>query len=264
MLVDGPGSTWTNTYFHVGKHGDATLDITNGGVVNTTHKINAINHGGYLGRHSGSTGIVTVEGDNSAWNIRTTLVVGYEGQGTLNITDEGTVTSVSATIANTDGSLGDATVDGLGSTWTNSGNLHVGYDGNATLSIINGGLVSVGGTLLIDADADGNAFVNMSTDGKLALYGNADDSLTSFLGLINGTDAIQWWNDSINDWDSLTNATMDVDYTLDYQTTGDLTGHTLLTVHTVPEPSTIILLATLFAATLAPMLRKRIQSHCQH
>ena len=59
-----------------------------------------------------------------------------------------------------------------------------------------------------------------------------------------GTDAIQYWDDPNSQWADITGATNGVDYTLDYLTTGDLTGYTVLTVMTpVPEPATLSLLA---------------------
>jgi hypothetical protein len=75
----------------------------------------------------------------------------------------------------------------------------------------------------------------MATDGMLALYGDADDSLFDFLDLIGGTDAIRYWDDSILSWADITGATYGDDYTLGYLTEGDLTGYTMLTVYT-PGP----------------------------
>ena len=110
------------------------------------------------------------------------------------------------------------------------------------MNITDGGLVSVRRSLTIDHNGDGDSFVNMSSGGMLALKGNADNSLTAFLGLINGSDAIRYWDDSISDWDNITNATYGDDYTLEYLSTGNLAGYTMLTVTAVPEPATMGLL----------------------
>jgi len=74
----------------------------------------------------------------------------------------------------------------------------------------------------------------LSTGGMLALLGDADDSLTQFLELIEGTDAINYWDDSASGWAPITGATPRVDYTLAYiNTTGSaLCGYTLLRVGT--------------------------------
>ncbi len=45
-----------------------------------------------------------------------------------------------------------------------------------------------------------------------------------------GSDAINYWDGTT--WSDITNATLGLDYTLDYHNTGFLAGHTLLTVGT--------------------------------
>jgi T5SS/PEP-CTERM-associated repeat protein len=125
-------------------------------------------------------------------------------------------------------------ITGAGSKWTNNFPLTVGNSGSGALTITMGGLVSVRGTLTVDSDGSGDSFINMSTGGMLALWGNADDSLSRFLDLVAGTDAIRYWNASLADWAPLTAATLGVDYTLQYLDVGDLAGYTLLTVGTLP------------------------------
>ena len=79
----------------------------------------------------------------------------------------------------------------------------------------------------------------MATGGVLALNGRADGSLTDFLGLVDGTDAIRYWDESISGWADITGATYGQDYTLNYITEGDLAGYTALII---PEPATLALL----------------------
>lgn len=143
-------------------------------------------------------------------------------------------------------------VTGVGSTWTTSRGLSVGYSGSGMLSISDGGLVRVAGKLTIDAFTPGDSYINMSTGGMLALKGDADDSLSQFLGLVQGTDAIRYWDASLSDWAHITTATYGTDYTLEYLTTGELAGYTLLTVGTaVPEPAAITLIVALAASMFA-------------
>lgn len=207
--------------------GSGTLYISDGVDVTSTH--------GYIGYKDGSAGTVTVDGAGSTWTNRWTLSVGYSGHGTLNITNGGTADNLIGTIGNVSGSKGTATVDGAGSKWTNSGSLYVGGQDNGTLNITGGGLVRVGGTLTIDYDGGDDSFIDITTGGMLTLKGDVDGSLAQFLDLVEGTDAIRYWDDGLSDWDLLTNATYGDDYTLVYLTEGDLSGYTLLTVGVVPN-----------------------------
>jgi T5SS/PEP-CTERM-associated repeat protein len=251
VTVNGPGSTWTNSRdFIVGSEGDGTLNIKSGGEVSNNYC--------YIGHEPGSTGKVTVDGSGSKWTSYISILVGLYGNGTLIIT-EGAVTSHGSTIGRYYQSSGKVTVDGTGSTWTNNDNFLVGSVGSGTLNITNGGLVSVAGILIIDYDMDGDGFINMATGGMLALHGDADDSIFDFLGLIDGTDAIRYWDTSISDWANITGATYGEDYTLSYLTEGDLAGYTMLTVTAIPEPATLSLLV-LGGATI--LRRRRSARSC--
>ncbi|MCD4699601.1 MAG: PEP-CTERM sorting domain-containing protein [Phycisphaerae bacterium] len=245
VTVDGAGSTWTTHGgdLRVGFYGHGTLHITNGGAVSS--------YSGSIGRYSGSTGVVTVDSSGSTLT-NSWLFVGRSGQGTLNITNGGAVSTHKGYIGGNSGATGVVTVAGSGSTWTCGYSLRVGDEGQGTLNITGGGLVSVADTLTIDENGGGNGFINMATGGMLALYGDADDSLTDFLGLIDGTNAIRYWDDSILDWADITGATYGEDYTLIYLTEGDLAGYTMLTV---PEPATMVLLMS--GGVLAMLQRRR-------
>jgi fibronectin-binding autotransporter adhesin len=221
--VTGAGSTWTNSgLLTIGGDGIGTLTVEAGGQVSSAS--------GYLGSRFGS-GTVRVTGAASTWTNSSVLRVGNFSfsHGELSIEAGGEVSSSGAYLGYGAGSTGAATVTGTDSQWTNISSLYVGLDGDAALSITSGGLVkSVG--LTIDSDLDNDSFINMATGGMLALKGDADDSLAQFLGLVQGTDAIRYWNHALLQWSPLTAATFGTDYTLSYITTGDLTGYTLLTV----------------------------------
>ena len=133
----------------------------------------------------------------------------------------------------------------------------VGVEGDGTSNITDGGLVSVNGLLTIDPFDTGNSFLNMAGGGMLAVNGEADSSLNDFLDLVEGADAIRCWDATVPGWADITGATEDVDYTLDYLSTGDLAGSTKLTVNTtIPEPSSILLLC-LGAFSLFGFARRR-------
>ncbi len=220
VTVDG--AAWANNrYLTVGLAGSGTLNITNGGVVSNT--------GGDIAYDPNSAGVISVDGNGSTWSSSAYIFIGRHGSGTMNITNGGTVNNRYGYIGYEPGSSAEVTVDGAGSVWTNVNDLLVGTAGSATVKITNGGLLSVG-ELTISDDGNGDDFINMTTGGMLALEGEADDSLVDFLGLIVGSDALFYWDDSNSGWADITGATPGVDYRLEYLTTGDLAGFTMLTV----------------------------------
>jgi outer membrane autotransporter protein len=164
VTVDGTDSTWANSSdLFVGFDGSGTLNITNGGAVS--------NDGfGSIGEGTGSTGTVTVDGAGSTWANSSYLSVGFDGSGTLSITNGGAVSSGFGFIGDDTDSTGTVTVDGAGSTWTNSSYLSVGFDGSGTLNITNGGTVSSGfGFIGVDAGSTGTVTV----DGTGSIWTNS-------------------------------------------------------------------------------------------
>jgi fibronectin-binding autotransporter adhesin len=220
--IAGAGSKWTNSsQILVGHDGLGELRVEAGGSVSAFSSA--------IGHNFGSQGSATIMGAGSTWTS-SILEIGRSGNGELRVTSGGKVSNTHGYLGVNSGSTGEATITGAGSKWSVSSILHVGSSGSGSLSISDGALVSVGGTFRIDSNGGNDSFVNMSTSGMLALWGNADDSLAQFLGLVSGTDAIRYWNASLAAWSPLTAATLGVDYTLQFQNTGDLTGYTLLTV----------------------------------
>jgi T5SS/PEP-CTERM-associated repeat protein len=156
-------------------------------------------------------------------------MIGYNGNGTLNITGGGVVDCPECYMGYFSSSNA-IKVEGPNSKFICEGDLRLGVTGDGTLTIQDHGLVQVAGTLNVGFY---DSLINMTSGGMLALWGEADDSLAEFDSLIVGTDAIQWWDDSIGadgGWTPLTAACYGYDYKLDYLTEGDLAGYTLLTV----------------------------------
>lgn len=142
VTVNGSGQLTVRLVLGVGVNGTGTLNITNGGKVSI--------NGGFvsadckIGEQASAVGIVTVDGTGSTLTIGNELQVGFFGRGTLNITNGGTVSTLSAYVADRPGSQGAVTVDGAGSSW-NNGNGYVcqiGGAGSGTLSITDGGTAS--------------------------------------------------------------------------------------------------------------------------
>ena len=141
VIVDGAGSTWTNSgTLDVGSHGNGTLTIRNGAAVvaGTT---------GYIGNWPGGIGTVTIDGIGSTLTI-TDIYIGWDGQATLNITNGAKLitNTVGTSLAAT--GLSTVTVDGAGSTWTSGAPLYIGDRGVGVLTIRNGAIVSGPGLIL--------------------------------------------------------------------------------------------------------------------
>jgi T5SS/PEP-CTERM-associated repeat protein/autotransporter-associated beta strand protein len=163
VLVTGANSTWNlgSNDLVVGDAGTGNLTISNGG--------NVTSGAGYLGYNNGSSGIVTVTGANSTWNLgsNNSLVVGYYGTGNLTIADGGSVvTSGPGEIGYgitgcIDLSSGTVLVTGANSTWNLGSNnsLVVGNAGTGNLTIADGGEVTSGEGIVGDAGGNGTVIV---------------------------------------------------------------------------------------------------------
>lgn len=194
VTVSGAGSTWTNSgQVIIGSFGNSTMTVQTAAVVTS--------NGAVVGRHSTST--VSVSGSGSTWNTGYLQVGGDRndtssaviGNGTLNITAAGKVTSTQAFLGDSTGSSGSATVDGSGSLWQLSDRVSVGGLGSGTLSITNGGEVrSTGG--LVGHDASGSGTVTISGSGSawnnsgVVYVGNVGDGTLNIRagGLLTSTD----------------------------------------------------------------------------
>ncbi len=140
--IDGANSTWTtDSSLCVGRKGNGTLKITNGGsVFSNDGFVSGISFDGVI---NDNIGTATVDGDNSKWVNDNYLYIGFEGIGTLNIINNGTVTSQNGILGVDSGSKGVVNVDGHNSTWTCNGTLSVGNgSGSGVLNITGGGTVS--------------------------------------------------------------------------------------------------------------------------
>ncbi|MGD9128587.1 MAG: PEP-CTERM sorting domain-containing protein [Planctomycetia bacterium] len=258
--VSGTNSTLTVSNFLSIEKG--SLNISDGASVSCNGAILATEMSQVMTTISGTNTTWTNSGDLDICNGLICMTVQME------ITDGATVSNNNAYISHhvdTD-AYGSILVSGEGSTWTNNGFVKIGVpdpnegmpigDGEGDdpfepttigiITITDHGLVSIGNGLHLLEPSTNR--VRMSTGGKLALLGDADDSLSQFCDLINGNDNLQYWNESTEAWADLIDATNGVDYMLTYQETGNLTGYTILQVGAVPEPSTA---ALLFTALLA-------------
>ncbi len=192
VTVSGPGSTLNvGSVLYVGEYGaNGTLEITDGGSVTT---VNEVSIGGALG----STGTITVDGENSTLEVGNYIFVGDAGDGTLNITNGGSVTTDSVTtddyisIGGRTGSNGTVTVDGAGSTLDVGGYLNVGREGTGTLEIAGGGSVTAGLDVYIGSLAGSDGEVTVDGPGSTlgvgtSLYVGRSSTGTGTLEITNG------------------------------------------------------------------------------
>ncbi|MCL2701181.1 MAG: autotransporter outer membrane beta-barrel domain-containing protein [Phycisphaerae bacterium] len=239
VTVDGKGSTWTTTgnssssFFAVGLLGDGSMTITNGGAVYCEGLGPGYyyNHS-YVGSEAGTTGIVLVDGEGSTWGNSGNLYVGNVGNGTLTITNGGTVYNHHGIVGQFYTDFGDGviahgvgvvTVDGAGSTWTNNGALTVGSTGEGTVNIINGGavfsnngnignqvssLTGLRGQGLVTVDGKGSTWTNSNTltigtsgDGALIITnGGAVSNTDGHIAKNNDSTGVVWVDGKDSTW----------------------------------------------------------------
>ncbi|UNK79197.1 autotransporter domain-containing protein [Sphingopyxis granuli] len=98
---------------------------------------------------------------DSPWVIDDILIVAQSGNGRLDISDGGVVSSTGGFIGRLPGSVGTVSVADEDSTWTLSENLVVGFEGTGTLSIIGGGSITNAiSNIGLVAGSTGNASVS--------------------------------------------------------------------------------------------------------
>ena len=138
------------------------MSLTNGATVLAETEVDGIAGGSCVGYQPTSTGVLSVDGAGSSWTSRYSFSVGYKGNGTLQITNGGSVTA-GPYIGFNSGSTGVVTVSGTGSTWAPGGALYVGYSGGGTLNLANGGSVVVAGPTHVADNAGSSGVVNFGS-----------------------------------------------------------------------------------------------------
>ena len=137
VTVSGADSTWYSQALYVGNSGSGTLNISTRGAVWAI-----TSEPSYLGRSSGSSGTVIVDGDESYCGIGDVLNIGHEGDGTFDLTHGGTVYASELCIGSEAGGSGEVTVADTGSIWTSDKGLVVGGKSEGKLSVLDGAILS--------------------------------------------------------------------------------------------------------------------------
>ncbi|MEM5299823.1 autotransporter outer membrane beta-barrel domain-containing protein [Burkholderia sp. JPY481] len=123
---------------------------------------NVVLSGIQIGQFAGSTGLITVNGGSiNTTNPESQYYIGFEGSGTLTVSDGGSVHSLFISrLGERAGSAGVLTVEGHGSTYTNDGQFIVGNGGTGQINVLNGGSVSTGTSLQIGGSTTATALVS--------------------------------------------------------------------------------------------------------
>ncbi|KZL03968.1 Extracellular serine protease precursor [Pseudovibrio sp. Ad26] len=161
VTVTGPDARFrVGGAFSIGRDGDGTLSVLEGGVVTSGY--------GQIGSYAGSTGAVEVTGEGSHWKnnfgLNTqgiSLYVGNYGAGTLTIAEGGRVSSQKGVIGLQSGSSGDVVVSGDGSLWENSHYMNIGLLGRGTLTISDGGVVDVEDSVHLGRETGSHGTLNI-------------------------------------------------------------------------------------------------------
>ncbi len=180
VTVTGAGSQWNTPYLVVANLGQAAINIQNGGQVNSGFS--------NLGNRAGSSGSLSVDGAGSQWNVATAIAVGNNGNGTLNITNGGLVstnpgcpTCDAGVVGESSGSKGSVTISGAGSTWKNNGPMSVGESGTGTLSVSSGGLVT-SANLSVGSFTGASGTLTINSGGQVTDSGGAGIPIGSSAG----------------------------------------------------------------------------------
>jgi T5SS/PEP-CTERM-associated repeat protein len=176
VTIDGQNSYWTNNgSLTVGYGGSGTLSIKGGGRLFTTFSGDRI-----IGDLAGSTGDVTVTGQDSTWTSTDKLIVGNSGKGTLSVTNKGQVSSAGGIIGALTGSEGTVTIDDA--TWTMTGSLDIGAAGQGNVTLSAGGQLITGtavafGVVRIAVQDLGDITSTVTVDGAGSKWTNATQDL---------------------------------------------------------------------------------------
>jgi len=151
--------------FYVGNSGDGTLTISAGGFIDSGSTF-------YLGNSSGTMGSAIVTGNGSKITTTNYLYVGNSGDGSIAISDGGSVSAeFDIYIGNSSSSVGIVTVTSTGSILTTKNDLYIGNSGNGTLTISAGG----------SASADGDIYIagSLNTTGMATVTGAGSELTTT-------------------------------------------------------------------------------------
>ncbi len=180
LTVTGVGSSLSYAGFQnnisIGTSGDGTVNVLAGGSIDLTDSFNF--SGVYLGNLDTGVGILNIDGSGASFSTTSQLQVGFNGTGSMNILNGGTVVVDDPifSVGAQKGGQGNVVVDGGGSSLLITGTptfdgeasfAVVGNEGAGTLDIRNGGLVDVRQGLHVANTGGSSGFVSVSGSGSV-------------------------------------------------------------------------------------------------
>lgn len=172
-FVQTGGQMVTDSQLQVAREGSAMLTVLTQSSVTSSGLDSPTFTAGYIGGLAGSSGTVQVSGANARWHANGgSVVVGFGGQGTLNINSAGRVNSVGGFIGRNPGSNGAVTISGNTSLWNSTGGVSVGLGPNN----------AAGGTGLLTVNGQGRFFspvLNVGVTGTVEGTGTVESAVTN-------------------------------------------------------------------------------------
>jgi T5SS/PEP-CTERM-associated repeat protein len=180
-------ATWDSTTVStIGNTSDGTLTVNAGSQITSSDST--------LGNQAGVTGVATVDGAGSTWNLpgipetSGILNIGNSGTGIFNVTNGAVMTSEGGNLGNNAGSSGTANVSGANSAWNVGDGFDVGTAGVGALNIT-GGATARSGDFTNDVIGDGN-IGTVTVDGAGSTWSEGDfgnENLWIGSGPVSGT-----------------------------------------------------------------------------
>ncbi|MFV0296646.1 MAG: hypothetical protein ACK5JT_11075 [Hyphomicrobiaceae bacterium] len=174
VTVTGADSRFEANNLAVGDYGEGTLNVLDGGSVQTNNLT--------MGHNTGGVGTLLVDGPESHVQANSSIIIGFNGTGTTTVSNGGWLES-QGTLTIGDLGSGSLVVTGIGSRVTTGSDLIVGDGAEGSLTISNGGKVIVN-------DGAGNTFVGSQQPltRTVTVDGAGSELRTNILNLgINGT-----------------------------------------------------------------------------
>ncbi|MDE1996617.1 MAG: hypothetical protein KGI75_29230, partial [Rhizobiaceae bacterium] len=155
--LTGADGDWQNSgTLTVGDLGTGTFTITAGARYEGSGPV-------YLGASAGGSGSLIVNGASTfTLSGAQPFFIGYDGQGSFELTDAATASTGAATLGFGAGSSSTASISGSGTSWTIDGDLTVGGDGTGTMTVSTGATLSDNNATIGLGNGTGTSSVTIS------------------------------------------------------------------------------------------------------